>query len=230
MATTDPTARSVQPTVDLDDGRMVFRREASATPEAAAVSPAPPPQRDTSMTKVNASYSPRGKHGQKYLATEVKLSLCLWEDEQPGKRKSLTQRAYATAGYVMSGRAELELEGQTVVLEPGDAWIVPKGAIHRYTIVEPCTAVEATCSPAEVHGRDDECKVGLSPPVLTEDLFFVSSSAIPSPRRGGGTHQGRTFCCCLRRVVRVEGHHSCQLCSFTAERHRPMAKEGFCSL
>jgi hypothetical protein len=30
-------------------------------------------------------------------------------------------------GYVVSGRAELELEGQTVRLEAGDSWVVPAG-------------------------------------------------------------------------------------------------------
>ena len=155
MATTDPTTRPMQPTLDLDDGRMVFKRESIAATEAASVSPSQP-HRDTSITKVNARYSPRGKYGQKYLATGIKTSLRLWEDEQPGKRKSPTQRAYETAGYVISGRAELDLEGQTVVLEPGDSWIVPKGAMHRYKILEPFTAVEATCPPAEVHGRDEE--------------------------------------------------------------------------
>ena len=149
------TTRPVEQTLDLDDGRMVFKKEPSAAAPAASVSPAQP-QRDKSITKVNAQYSPRGKYGQKYLATGVKLSIRLWEDEQPGKRKCLTQRAYETAGYVISGRAELEIEGQTVVLEPGDSWIVPKGALHRYTILEPFTAVEATCPPAEVHGRDEE--------------------------------------------------------------------------
>jgi quercetin dioxygenase-like cupin family protein len=157
MATTDPTTQPVQPTLDLDDGRMVFKRAPTAPTEAASVSPNQP-HRDTSITKVNARYSPRGKYGQKYLATGLKLSIRLWEDEQPGKLKSFTQRVYETAGYVISGRAELEIEGQRVVLEPGDSWIVPKGAVHRYKILEPFTAVEATCPPAEMHGRDEEQK------------------------------------------------------------------------
>jgi len=32
--------------------------------------------------------------------------------------KSATQRDYETIGYVISGRAELQLEGQTLILEP----------------------------------------------------------------------------------------------------------------
>ena len=53
-----------------------------------------------------------------------------------------------------AGRATLELEGQTLNLKPGDSWLVPAGATHHYTIIEPFTAVEATAPPAEVHGRD----------------------------------------------------------------------------
>jgi quercetin dioxygenase-like cupin family protein len=79
----------------------------------------------------------------------------LWEDEQPGKAKSTTQREYETIGYVIKGRAELQIQGQTIILEPGDSWVVPKGSLHRFRILEPFTAVEATCPPAEVHGRDE---------------------------------------------------------------------------
>lgn len=155
MATPETSAQPVQPTLDLDDGRMILGRE-PAKNTAVATASETQPCRDTSITKVNARYSPRGKHGQKYLAAGIKISMRLWEDEQPGKAKPSTQRDYETAGYVVSGRAELEIEGQTIVLGPGDSWVVPKGARHRYKILEPFTAVEATCPPAEVHGRDEE--------------------------------------------------------------------------
>ncbi|HZO88117.1 MAG TPA: cupin domain-containing protein [Chthonomonadaceae bacterium] len=111
---------------------------------------------DTSVIKVNSHYSPRGKRGQKYLAMGVHLSMRLWEDEPPGEPKPETQRDYETVGYVIKGRAELRLEGQMVLLEPGDSWVVPRGARHTYRILEQFTAVEATCPPAEVHGREDE--------------------------------------------------------------------------
>jgi quercetin dioxygenase-like cupin family protein len=41
-----------------------------------------------------------------------------------------------------------------ILLEPGDSWLVPKGAVHTYKILEPFTAVEATSPPAEVGNRD----------------------------------------------------------------------------
>src|SRR5262245_27735937 len=153
MTTRETATQPVQPTLDLDDGRTILGRESAKDLEENTLFEIQP--HDTSITKVNARYSPRGKRGQKYLAAGVKISLRLWEDEQPGKANSPTQRTYETSGYVISGRAELELEGQTIVLEPGDSWIVPKQARHRYKILEPFTAVEATCPPAEVHGRDE---------------------------------------------------------------------------
>ena len=109
---------------------------------------------DTTVTKVNSQFSPHGRMGQKYLASGIHLSMRLWENEPPGDGKEPTRRDYETVGYVIGGRAELDLEGQTIRLEPGDSWVVPKGASHAYKILEPFTAVEATCPPAFVHGRD----------------------------------------------------------------------------
>jgi len=111
--------------------------------------------RDTSVQKVSSAHSPKGKLGQKYLASGVTLSMRLWE-EGPGEAKPETERGYETVGYVIAGRAELHLEGQTVLLETGDSWAVPKGARHTYRILESFTAIEATSPPAQVHGRDED--------------------------------------------------------------------------
>jgi quercetin dioxygenase-like cupin family protein len=43
-----------------------------------------------------------------------------------------------------------------VLLNAGDSWVVPKGAEHRYKILERFKAVEATSPPAQAHGRDEE--------------------------------------------------------------------------
>ena len=64
-------------------------------------------------------------------------------------------RDYETVGYVLAGRAELHLEGQTLLLEAGDSWVVPAGAEHTYRVLEAFTAVEATSPPAQVHARDE---------------------------------------------------------------------------
>ncbi|WP_013325326.1 cupin domain-containing protein [Gloeothece verrucosa] len=109
---------------------------------------------DTTVIKVNSQFSPKGALGQKYLASGINISMRLWENEPPADPKPETQREYETVGYVIEGRAELHLEGQLVILEPGASWVVPKGAKHTYKILELFTAVEATSPPAEVHGRD----------------------------------------------------------------------------
>src|SRR6185436_4049498 len=84
----------------------------------------------------------------------VKDMMRVWIDEPGGKLKGPSSREYETVGYVISGSAKLDIEGQTLNLKRGDSWLVPAGAMHQYTIIEPFTAVEATAPPAEVHGRD----------------------------------------------------------------------------
>ena len=109
---------------------------------------------DTTIKKVESTTSPRGEMGQKYLVAGKRVSMRLWELE-PGSKFEATSRDYETVGYVISGRATLDLEGQTLNLKAGDSWLVPAGAMHQYTILEPFMAVEATAPPAEVHGRDE---------------------------------------------------------------------------
>jgi quercetin dioxygenase-like cupin family protein len=108
---------------------------------------------DSTVTKVDSRYSPRGPEGQVYLASSPHIGMRLWQEE-PGEAKPERQRDYETVGYVIRGRAELVVEGQTVRLEAGDSWVVPRGAAHGYRILESFTAVEATYPPSHVHGRD----------------------------------------------------------------------------
>ena len=107
---------------------------------------------DATVKKVSSKTSPWGDMGQTYLTSGKRVSM-RWQNERP-QSTPVTERDYETVGYVISGCAELDLEGQTVRLEPGDSWLVPTGARHAYRILEPLTAVEATAPPAQVHGRD----------------------------------------------------------------------------
>lgn len=109
---------------------------------------------DTSVIKVDSSHSPRGPHGEKYLASGVRVSMRLWE-EGPGAPVAETQRDYEVVGYVLKGRAELHIEDQMVMLRPGDCYVVPRGARHSYRIHGPFSAVEATSPPSQVRGRDE---------------------------------------------------------------------------
>lgn len=110
---------------------------------------------DTTIIKIDSQHSPHGEQGQKYLASGKNVAMRLWENEEPGDAKEPAKREYETVGYVIKGRAELQSEGQTVLLEKGDSWVVPPGASHTYKILETFTAVEATYPPAHVHGRDE---------------------------------------------------------------------------
>jgi len=109
---------------------------------------------DTTIIKVSSHYSPKGDMGQLLLASGKSVAMRLWRQEPPEQEDPPHARDYETVGYVIEGRAELEVEGQMLRLEPGDCWVVPKGATHRYRILEPFTAIEATAPPAQVHGRD----------------------------------------------------------------------------
>lgn len=111
---------------------------------------------DTTVKKISSAQSPRGEQGQKYLVSGISLAMRLWENEPAGTNKEPRQHDYETVGYVLQGKAELTLEGQTLILEQGDSWLVPKNAEHTYRILEPFTAVEVTSPPARVHARDEQ--------------------------------------------------------------------------
>ena len=114
-----------------------------------------PGMSDTTVTKVDSAHSPVGKYGQKYLASGKSLGMRLWDTDNNSHKPEQVARDYEVVGYVLEGSAELELEGQTIRLEAGDSWVVPKGAHHSYRIKERFKAVEATHPPAFVHGRDE---------------------------------------------------------------------------
>jgi quercetin dioxygenase-like cupin family protein len=90
---------------------------------------------DTTIIKIDGAHSPSGRMGQKHLAMSKNIAMRLWAEE-PADAKPPSRRDYETVGYVLSGRAELHSEGQLVTLNPGDSWVVPKGAQHSYRILE----------------------------------------------------------------------------------------------
>lgn len=73
---------------------------------------------DTTIKKIDSSFSPKGHKGQKYLVSGKSLSMRLWESEKVGEKESTT-RDYETVGYVIAGKAELNVAGQIVSLAPG---------------------------------------------------------------------------------------------------------------
>ena len=129
---------------------------------------------DSTVIKLDASRSPRGPMGEKYLASGVRVSMRLWEAEpmntESEARENESERDYEVVGYVVSGRANLHIEGQTVRLDPGSSYVVPRGSRHFYHVLEAFTAIEATSPPAQVHGRDEPCSHPKLDPTRTEKL------------------------------------------------------------
>jgi mannose-6-phosphate isomerase-like protein (cupin superfamily) len=109
---------------------------------------------DTTVTKIDSSHSPRGPQGEKYLASGLRVSMRLWEEEPDSGEREDVVRDYEVVGFVLEGRAELHTEDQLVKLGPGDCYVVPRGARHHYRVLERLRAVEATAPPAIAHGRD----------------------------------------------------------------------------
>lgn len=109
--------------------------------------------REASIKKVSSTSAARQAH-EAQLISGQRLGMRMWVNEPP-REKEATTREYETVGFVIAGRAELEMNGEVVTLRPGDAWLVPAGAKHHYRVLEPFTAVEATSPPAAARdGRD----------------------------------------------------------------------------
>ncbi len=95
-----------------------------------------------------------GEMGQQYLATGKLVDLRRWQ-EAVCEFCEPRCRDYETVGYVLHGILELDLDGEMVVLKAGDSWLVPQGAKHRYRVIEPLVAVEASSPPARFNERDE---------------------------------------------------------------------------
>jgi len=68
---------------------------------------------DKSITKVSSEYAPKGRFGQKYLASGIHISMRLWEREQPAEAKPQTARDYETVGLVLEGRPSCILKANS---------------------------------------------------------------------------------------------------------------------
>jgi len=133
-----------------------------------------------------------GEMGQKYLASGATIGLRLWDNEKPTKDKPATARNYETLGYAVSGAAQYVIEGQTLSLEPGDSWLVPKGGLHTYNVEDKFTALECTYPPPK--GHDDKSE---EQAVVTHDstVMKVASKFAPHGQMGqkylaAGIHVG----------------------------------------
>ncbi|AWN24106.1 cupin domain-containing protein [Deinococcus irradiatisoli] len=98
-----------------------------------------------SKYKLSQSETQHGKYGQHHLIRGERGSLRLWHNEQPsGADEATHSHNYETLGYVISGRAELTVDDQTIMLEAGDSYCVPSGSQHKFRILETLNAIEST--------------------------------------------------------------------------------------
>lgn len=103
------------------------------------------------IQKVSSKGTQACPTGEVLLATGRAMAMRLWQDEEP-QQKTPHRSPYETIGYVVSGRAELTVDGETAMLEPGDSYLVPADAEHVYRVIETFTAVECTSPPAITAG------------------------------------------------------------------------------
>lgn len=96
--------------------------------------------------KVSRSDTTHGENGEHHLIQGQGSSMRLWHNEQPSDTadKQPTCNPYETLGYVVSGRVELTVDGQTLTLGEGDSYCVPRDTEHVYRVLETLTAVEVT--------------------------------------------------------------------------------------
>ncbi|HRI37023.1 MAG TPA: hypothetical protein PLO50_00545 [Nitrospira sp.] len=93
--------------------------------------------------------------GQKCLASGLVVSMRLWENVAPRIQEETRSREYETVGYAIKERAELDIEGQRILLNEGDSWVALKGSCHSFIILESVTAVETTTLTAQDYDRDE---------------------------------------------------------------------------
>lgn len=99
------------------------------------------------ITKTSSKGTEACPTGEVLLAAGKAMAMRMWQDEEP-QTKEPHRSPYETLGYVVAGRAELTIDGETTSLEPGDSWLVPANAEHSYRIIETFSAIECTSPPA----------------------------------------------------------------------------------
>lgn len=97
-----------------------------------------------SRYKISRSETTHGPNGEHHLVRGESSSMRLWHREEPNADKPESIHPYETLGYVIEGRMDLMVNGETVSLGPGDAYYVPRDTPHTFRITETLTAVEVT--------------------------------------------------------------------------------------
>ncbi len=98
---------------------------------------------------IDAEHTRKGANNERHLARGESISMRMWDAEPAGIEKKPVRREYETIGYVISGRAEVVIEGEAAMLTPGTSWVVPKNAEHTYEVFETFTAIEVNAPPTD---------------------------------------------------------------------------------
>lgn len=78
-----------------------------------------------SQYKVSQSDTTHGTDGEHHLVKGQQSSMRLWHREEPNADKPESTHEYETLGYVIEGRVDLIVNGETISLQPGDSYHVP---------------------------------------------------------------------------------------------------------
>ena len=97
-----------------------------------------------SQYKVSQSDTTHGTDGEHHLVKGQQSSMRLWHREEPNADKPERTHEYETLGYVIEGKVDLIVNGETISLQPGDSYHVPAGTPHTFRVTETLTAVEVT--------------------------------------------------------------------------------------
>ncbi len=73
-------------------------------------------------------------HGEKTLLAEFKL--------KKGKILPEHDHPHEQTGYLVSGRINLIIGGNSYKVAPGDSWMIPGGVRHSAEVIEESTAIE----------------------------------------------------------------------------------------
>jgi len=67
----------------------------------------------------------------------------------PGTVVPMHTHPHEQTGYVVSGRMRLQIGDEALDLDPGDAYMIPGGAEHEATALEPLVIVDVFSPPRE---------------------------------------------------------------------------------
>ena len=79
--------------------------------------------------------------GDRMMLIEVTL--------EPGTVVPMHTHPHEQTGYVVSGRMRLQIGDETLDLDPGDGYMIPGGAEHEATALEPLVIVDVFSPPRE---------------------------------------------------------------------------------